>query len=98
MSDSVIQGCKCKDSWCCTPGEEVLEPEMAAGGDMSQGPNLVFCLMPYRLEWEPDVTHQTCWLGSTGESGVQHNQAGESSLKQSAVKDNELTNRAYRTL
>ena len=26
---------------------------------------------------EPDVTHQTSWLGSTGECGVSQQQAGE---------------------
>ena len=38
---------------------------------------LFFHFMPYSLGVEPDVTHQTSWLGSTGECGVPQNQVGE---------------------
>ena len=34
---------------------------------------------------EPDETHQTSWLGSTGECGVLHTQAGENSAQRGAL-------------
>ena len=35
----------------------------------------ILCLTVWGVE--PDVTHQTSWLGSTGECGVPQNQVGE---------------------
>ena len=48
---------------------------------ITDGKHFIYLFIQYLTVWgvEPDVTHQTSWLGSTGVCGVRQNQAGGSS-------------------
>ena len=45
--------------------------------------HFILCLSVWGVE--PDVTHQTSWLGSTGECGVPQNHAGENSAQRKGL-------------